>query len=488
MADAPDPLGSGAPDGSHVPNPAGPEGREPPAPPPSPGARTAPEGGPDGDWRQDDLPLSRPSRRLVQLADALPDWVGSVRFRLTALYSLVLFALAAFMVAGLYAVLASRLNDEKVYRTYQVTQLEPVPGGVVLTPTQVRAEYRSVEQLANARALNLLRTYSLSALVLLFLASLIVGWLVAGRVLAPIGRITAVARDISVTDLSRRIALRGPPDELKELADTFDAMLARLDDAFDSQQRFIQETSHELRNPLAVIRTNLDVALSDPDADTAELRRTAELVGRSAARMSRLVDDLLVYARRGAPAHDIGSLDLATVVREAEVEFGAPAHARGLSLQVDAEPGLLVVGDRVALRRALANLLTNAVRLAPEGSAVSVGAGRDGDRLWMAVADEGPGIAPEDRDKVFQRFWRGNAASARGRAQRPRAGHRRPDRHRQRRLGAAHRVPGGRLRLHDLAPGGSLRLGPGDSQEPPRCRLPTLSGSVRTVALDKERP
>ena len=376
-----------------TPNPAAPESR--------------------GDWRNDDLALSRPSKRMVQLADALPDWAGSVRFRLTALYSLVLFGLAAFMVAGLYAVLASRLSDENVYRTYNVTRVEQVPGGIRLTPTEVRAEYRSVEQQANARALGLLRTYSASALGLLFLASLGVGWAVAGRVLAPIGRITGVARDIQATDLTRRIALHGPPDELKELADTFDAMLARLDDAFEGQRRFIQETSHELRNPLAVIRTNLEVALSDPNADAAELRRTAELVGRTADRMSTLVDDLLVYARRGAPAHEVGPVDLAPLLTEAEEEFRAPAQARGLTLDVSASSAAVVAGDRIALRRALANLLSNAVRLAPEASTITMGSGIHEGRAWIAVADEGPGIGAEDREKVFQRFWRGNQASAR---------------------------------------------------------------------------
>ncbi|MCU1498823.1 MAG: Two-component sensor histidine kinase [Acidimicrobiales bacterium] len=392
-----------------VPNPAGPEGRGP-ATPPQGAASADPEG---TDWRHDGLPLSGPARRMVRLADAVPDWAGSVRFRMTALYSLVLFALAAFMVAGLYAVLATRLGDERVYRTYEVTRLQRVPGGVVLTPTEVRAEYRSVEQLANARALSLLRTYSLSALVLLFVASLVVGWLVAGRVLAPIGRITSVARDISVTDLSRRIGLRGPPDELKELADTFDAMLARLDDAFDGQQRFIQETSHELRNPLAVIRTNLEVALGDPDADAGDLRETAELVSRTASRMSRLVDDLLVYARGGSAAHEVVRVDLATVVAESAAEFTASASARDLRIHTRAEPGVAVVADRIALRRAVANLLTNAVRLAPVGSTISLEAGRDADRAWISVADEGPGIAEEDRTKVFERFWRGSASSAR---------------------------------------------------------------------------
>lgn len=392
---------SGPPEPGATPNPASPDGRRPT------------DGLGPGGRPVDDVPMSLPARRLVQLADALPDWVGSVRFRLTALYSLVLFGLAAFMVAGLYAVLATRLSSEDVYRTYNVTRVEEVPGGIRLTPTEVRAEYRSVEELANARALGLLRTYSASALVLLFLASLGVGWAVAGRVLAPIGRITGVARDIQATDLTRRIALRGPPDELKELADTFDAMLARLDDAFEGQQRFIQETSHELRNPLAVIRTNLDVALADPDADADELRRTAELVGRTAARMSTLVDDLLVYARRGAPAHDVGPVDLAPLVHEAQEEFLAPATARRLHLAAAASPGIAVLGDRISLRRALANLLTNAVRLAPEGSTVTITAGEQQGEAWLSVADEGPGIAPADREKVFQRFWRGPQASAR---------------------------------------------------------------------------
>jgi signal transduction histidine kinase len=382
------------------PNPAAPAGRGPADPAPVTVRRRALD------------------RRLTRLAHSLPDWMGSIRFRLTALYSLLLFALAAAMVAGLYMVLANRLHEEKVYGTYEVTRIDRTPGGIQLTPVEIRAEYRTVEQLANERALSLLRTYSTSSLVILFIASLGVGWLVAGRVLAPIGRITGVARDIQATDLSRRIALTGPPDELKELADTFDAMLARLDDAFEGQRRFIQEASHELRNPLAVIRTNLDVALADPDADPEELRRTAELVSRTASRMSRLVDDLLVYARSGSPAHEVGPVDAGTLAAEAADEFRAPAAQRNITIDADVPPGLGVgpplVGDRIALRQALANLLTNAVRLAPEGSTVRVVARREDDAITLSVVDEGPGIAPDQRELVFRRFWRGDDASARG--------------------------------------------------------------------------
>lgn len=360
-----------------------------------------------------DMPLSMPARGALRVADALPDWAGSIRFRLTALYSLVLFLVAAFMVAGLYGVLASRLHEEYVYRTYRITTVEEVPGGVVLTPTEIRAGYRSVEQLANERALSLLREYSLCALVILFFVSMIVGWLVSGRVLAPIGRITGVAREIQATDLSRRIALRGPPDELKELADTFDAMLTRLDDAFAGQQRFIQEASHELRNPLAVIRTNLDVALADPDADPAELRRVAELVGASAMRMSRLVDDLLVYARLGAPAREVAPVEMGELVVDAVDEFNVPAAARHITLIPELAPACVVAGDRLALRQTVSNLLANAVRLAPEGSRIWLATGIDGDDAWVTVTDEGPGLSPEDRTKVFQRFWRGDQQTAR---------------------------------------------------------------------------
>lgn len=378
-----------------VPNPAGPEGRRP---------------------ASEDEDLSRPSRHLLRLARRMPDWAGSIRFRLTVLYSLFLFGLAAFVVAGVYAVLAARLSDEDqlLTRTREITVIRQVPGGIELTPTEVRAQYQSVEQLANERALALLRTYSTTALGLLFLASLGVGWIVAGRVLAPIGRITAVARDISAGDLARRIDLRGPPDELKELADTFDAMLARLDDAFAGQQRFVQEASHELRNPLAVIRTNLDVALADPDPDPEDLRRTAELVARTADRMSSLVDDLLVYARLGAPERDLGLLDLHDVAVEAGEEFRAPAAERELDLVVEGDRGHAVYGDRIALRRALANLLTNAIRHAPEGSEVTISVRRTGDEERLAVADVGPGIPEDQRSHVFDRFWRGDRVTARG--------------------------------------------------------------------------
>ena len=156
--------------------------------------------------------------------------------------------------------------------------------------------FKEFEKDVNSRALGQFRRYSFGALGALFLASLLIGWVLAGRVLRPIERITRVAQRIGATDLSGRINLQGPPDELRDLADTFDEMLGRVEGAFESQRSFIHEASHELRNPIAVVRTNVEVALADPEPDALEMQGTLRVVGRAADRMSVLVDDLLTYA------------------------------------------------------------------------------------------------------------------------------------------------------------------------------------------------
>ncbi len=349
-----------------------------------------------------------------RIAARLPGWMGSIRFRLTALYSFVLFGLAAAVVAGIYTGLARSLDDEPVSRTYTVARLFPSPtGGLVIEESVIRSELTQVEALVNERTLENLRTYSFLALGLLFVASLLVGWVIAGRVLRPIGRITEVAREIQATDLSRRIALRGPDDELHELADTFDGMLDRLHTAFEGQRRFIHEASHELRNPLAVMRTNLDVALSDPDSSVDDLRHTGEIVGRSAERMSRLVDDLLTWARQENLPMPRDPADVASVVEAVAQEFEAIADAAGVQLTHSAVPGLWVVGDPRALERAAANLVANAIRAAPPGSEVHVSAGQHDHWISLSVSDQGPGVPPELQERVFQRFWRGDEAEAR---------------------------------------------------------------------------
>ena len=280
----------------------------------------------DRDRRRSRLP---PARAAVNppgwLVDRLPEWARSIRFRYTLLYSAVLFGLAAIVVAAIYLVLLMNLRRRAGLGR---------PRGVLhplrrLHPAGLPERVRAPGQLPHPKEL---RNYSFGALGVLFVASLGVGWVVAGRVLRPIGRITAVARDIQATDLSRRIELPGPDDELKQLADTFDAMLARLDAAFAAQRQFTADASHELRNPLAIIRTNVDVALADPRADPDDLRQTLVVVKRASDRMARLVDDLLALARRQEPTLEHEQVDLGVAVAEASDDFVVPAAARSIVL------------------------------------------------------------------------------------------------------------------------------------------------------------
>jgi signal transduction histidine kinase len=340
-----------------------------------------------------------------RLWDRLPEWTRSIRFRYTLLYSAVLFGLAAVVLAAIYLFLLMALR---------ATPVSSGRGTLCIHGDCIPViSFREAERLVNAETLDKLRYYSLGALGVLFVASLGVGWVVAGRVLAPIGRITSVARDIQATDLSRRIQLPGPEDELKQLADTFDAMLARLDAAFAAQRQFVADASHELRNPLAIIRTNVDVALADPDATPDELRQTIATVKRAGDRMTLLVDDLLALARRQQPTLEHEPVDLGAAVAEASDDFVVPAETRDIVLDRAIAPGVVVTGDREALKRVVANLLDNAVRLAPAGSRIRLATGSEGNRAWIAVADEGPGIPPEDQRHVFDRFWRADKARAR---------------------------------------------------------------------------
>ncbi len=342
----------------------------------------------------------------------VPAWSRSARVRLTVLYSTLLFALAALVVGGLYLGLSLSLRDEPLSQGAAIRATVPVnDGGDQVERTFVEAA--AFERQVNEHTLRNLRRFSIGALLGLFGISLALGWVIAGRVLAPIARITTVAQEIQASQLSRRIGLRGPDDELRRLADTFDSMLERLDEAFASQRRFVADASHELRTPLAIIQANLELALSETETPDGSRDEAAVVIDRALRRMTRLTDDLLALARLESPPMVHEPFPARELVEESRAEFASVAAARAIELDAIAPERLELDGDREALRRALANLLDNALRHTPTGSKVTISVRAAAAGVLLEVTDEGPGLDAAEQEKVFERFWRADGARGR---------------------------------------------------------------------------
>jgi signal transduction histidine kinase len=280
--------------------------------------------------------------------------------------------------------------------------VDGIPIGRVLSEMQDEITRHALRQLAVRSAL---------ALGLMALLSLGMGWLLAGRMLRPLHEITSTARRLSASTLTERIDLRGPPDELKELADTFDAMLGRLEGAFNAQREFVANASHEMRTPLAIIRTELDVTMADSDASTDDLRDSAAAIREAVDRSDQLIDRLLVLARSGgALARE--TVDLATIATECTQRYSAEADAKQLGLELKLDPAP-ACGDPVLLERLVANLVENAIRHNDVGGWFRVETGFGTGFTWVRVANSGPIIAPDEVDRLFERFYRADRSRSR---------------------------------------------------------------------------
>ena len=252
------------------------------------------------------------------------------------------------------------------------------------------------------------------ALGLMAIVSIGLGWFVAGRMLRPVHEIADTARRISDERLEERIDLGGPPDELKDLADQFDAMLDRLQTAFEAQREFVANASHELRTLLTVIRTEIDVTLDDPDAGREQLEATAEVVRRAIERTEGLIDRLLVLARAEGPLERGEAVDLAGAVRRALDARAADIEEQGLRVTLDLGE-VSVAGDPMLLDRLAGNLVDNAVDHNEADGWIEVTVARDGDTATLRCANGGPLIDADDAPRLFERFARLERARTRGR-------------------------------------------------------------------------
>ena len=243
------------------------------------------------------------------------------------------------------------------------------------------------------------------ALAIMALISTGLGWLVAGRVLRPLRTMTAATQQISEANLNRRLALEGPRDELRELADTIDGLLERLEGAFDAQRRFVANASHELRTPLTAARALLEMVITDPKATVDTYRTACRQVLDESEQQEQLIDALLALAQgqRGIDRRE--PIDLAVIVREALRTHESEARARELRVQATLQPAVLS-GDRRLIGRLASNLVENAIRHNVPNGRVRVWVDNEAGRATLAVANTGAPISPDEIDRLLQPFQR----------------------------------------------------------------------------------
>lgn len=258
-----------------------------------------------------------------------------------------------------------------------------------------------------------LRALGLIGLALAMVAAWFGGSFLAGRALQPIDRIARAAERLGADDLSLRLPQSAVHDELGRMTTAFNAMLARLEQAFERQRRFTADASHELRTPLSVIRSLAEVALTSP-RDEAYDRRVYTSIAEETERLSRLVESLLVLARadEGNPLL-LGPVDLDDLAVDAAERIAQRAARQQVELEVTADERCPVRGDASWLLQLVMNLMDNAMRHTPAGGRVSLRVAADGDEIVLTVADTGAGIAPEHLPRLFERFYRADVARSR---------------------------------------------------------------------------
>ncbi len=331
----------------------------------------------------------------------------TIRARLTLLYT-GLFAVCGSVVVVVSYTLVARLEPPGQSQHAPAVFLarcrsalhSPHPDGRILAKCTSYFELQGAQHQRHLTLTHLL-AYSLATLALTLLLAAILSWIAAGRALQPVHAISATARTASEHNLSARVALDGPHDELHELATTIDAMLDRLQTAFEAQQRFIANASHELRTPLAVMRATVDVVLDDPDATPDDLRDMAVDIRAAVDHAERLIGALLLLARneRGLDTHE--PVDLATATEDVlDTTDRGDRH-----VHATLEPAR-ISGDPLLVERLIANLIDNAVRYNTPDGEIWITTGTTNGTSHLTVTNTGPRLTPAEIDQIFEPFHR----------------------------------------------------------------------------------
>ncbi|HXW45547.1 MAG TPA: ATP-binding protein [Streptosporangiaceae bacterium] len=362
----------------------------------------------------------------------------TIRLRLTAIYAVLFLLSGAGVLVVTYVLVEHYMERPVMVKAARVQAGAAAGGGPVIfgspvaadpgqticdattavsgpSPAQLTqcAEYFRAQavqlsaQVSTQRAdyLNTLLIDSGIALGAMTIAALGLGWLVSGRVLSPLRTITRAARNISASNLHERLALHGPDDELKELGDTVDGLLGRLEGSFAAQRQFVANASHELRTPLARQRTLMEVALADPDRTVGSLEAACRRVLAAGQQQERLIEGLLTLARSQRGLDQLEPVDLAALTREIGLARSADASQRDIQLTVVASPAVFP-GDARLAERLITNLLDNAIRHNHPGGRVMVRTTSAPGQAVLSVTNGGPVIHPAEVPALFEPFRR----------------------------------------------------------------------------------
>lgn len=335
----------------------------------------------------------------------------TIRTRLSLLYAGAFFVAGVALIVAIYLYLGVVLDRQFSIRL--VNDAAPTAEGQLgapgeLPPRELMEEAGRISVLVRQARLNTLDTMLMVSLALVgFLTILagVIGWLVAGQALQPLREITATARRVADRSLHERIALTGPKDEIRDLADTLDQMLERLDRSFDSQRRFVANASHELRTPLTITRTLIEVALLEagPDDKLRQLGNTLLAVNQ---RHEKLTDGLLALASSEQRAAEFHPVDLGEIAGHVVSELRPIAEKAGVVLETDFRPGA-VFGDAFLLERLIQNLIENGIQYnTPENGWVRVSTTASPGQVELTVENTGPVVPAYEVPGLFEPFRR----------------------------------------------------------------------------------
>jgi signal transduction histidine kinase len=316
---------------------------------------------------------------------------SSARLRLTLLYSGMFLVLGTALVFLIFLLSSSGT-------AVAVSASPGRPGGAPFAVRRVVLQQHSAD-------VNRLLAGSWLMLVVTAAASTLIGWFLAGRVLRPLREMTVTARTISAGSLHQRVAVSGPPDEFRQLGDTIDELLARLERSFAAQRRFVANAAHELRTPLTVERTILQVALADPDASAQRLRVACEELLASGRDQERLLESLLTLATSERGLEDRVRLDLAGITGLVLATARPTIEQAGLELSSQLEHAE-ISGDYSLIERLVANLIDNAVAYNVDGGRIRVATAVEDRRALLTVSNTGPTVPPESVERLFEPFRR----------------------------------------------------------------------------------